>query len=508
MTLGVGIDLGASDVTCAAVRRRGGSLRLEWLLHVSHEELAADGVDPTSPLALARALQARAAARGQRLGRAVIGISGRDAIIRYSSLPPMPDWRLALLMELEVQDMSEKTGEALSADHRVLPSQGDETLVLVALAKDARVQETVDAFEAAGVEVVGATPQPLAVADCFRFLGETPDAGTVLTVDVGPASSEVAVVEMGELLFARSVALGASSGTGQLTSVVTASLDYARGQLRRKRLQPDRVVVTGAGARDEALVAALGKALGCPAARFDPLRHLDDAAADRDSRALAEERGLEAATAVGLALSAAVPGATRLDLLPRAVKERRQFRDRTLWMWVSGAVVAAALLVATGTALVARSGQRDRAAALGRARGEVQQRLTDHEARTAKNDAREAELRALADRARPGFHLSALLERLGAVTPARVSLTEMRLVREEGEVRFELRGVADNSQADGLEAMAALERALAADRRVARAKVRPQTTQGQALEFELTVVAAGAEGAPAGDAGPGAGEGR
>jgi Tfp pilus assembly protein PilN len=240
-------------------------------------------------------------------------------------------------------------------------------------------------------------------------------------------------------------------------------------------------------------VEAVGKALGCPAELFDPLSHLDAAGADRASREDAERAGLEAAAVLGLAFSAVVPTATRLDLLPLRTKARLEFRHRTLWVRLAAGALAASLLLSLGMAFVARSGQSARQSALKGAAAAVTQRVEGHKALGEQNDRRDQELRGLSERARPGFHLSSLLHMLGEATPPEVSLRSLQLERIEpqGAFRFQLEGVADNAQRKGVEAMRALEAALAADPRVASARVQPVETEGVTLSFKLTVVPAG-----------------
>lgn len=536
--VGVGIDIGAHSATIAAVRRRGGSLALEHYAHYPLEELT--GGDD-SPARVATALMHQVRSAGFSPRAVVLGVSGRDAIIRYSHLPAMPDWRLALLMEMEIADTSERTGEPLSADFRVLPSDGAGNLVLVALAKDARVSEAVAAAEAAGLEVGGAVPQPVAVGDCFRYLGDDPSAELTLVLDIGRSSTEIAIVEEGELIFARSVALGggafeerlqkalnlepeaaleclASGKTpaggdidsllagprNQLASMVRASLDFARAQLKRRNLQVGRAAVSGGGARIPGLVEAVGEALECPTALFDPLADLDAGRASREAREAAEAHGPEAATALGLALSAIIPGATRLDLLPLAVKQKLEFRHRTLWLYVSAAVLAAALLISFLLAFVEYSGQDGRRKALQTANAAVQARRAEHEERAADNEKREADLRALADRARPGFHLASLLRSLGELTPPEISFTEGTLVQSDtpGAFQFELRGNADDTQGRGVAAMRDLELALANEPLIAEAKVVPQGgDDGSLKRFRLTLVPTGNPSAEGGEGG-------
>lgn len=529
MTLGVGLDLGGASVTVAAVRSRKGSLALERYLHLTLDELAAEGVDTASAAAVARAVAAKMRERGIPTSDVVVGVSGRDAMIRYSLLPAMPAWRLALLMQYEVQDTAEKTGEALSADYRLLPGGGGGNLVLVALAKDARVLESIRAWQAGGIQAQGAMPLPVAAGDCFRFLGEDAQSGTVLVVDIGRDATEVALVETGELIFARSVQTGGEAFTErvarlagldrdeaeekkrlgdvdeavlqgprqQLAAMISASIDFARGQLKRKRLQVDRVLLTGGGARVPGLVAAVGKAVGCEAALFDPVQGIDLSRANPSSRDEAERAGPEATTALGLALSAALPHATRLDLLPLEVKRALERKHRAVPLFVAAGALLVAVGLAFGTSLIARAGEASRRDQLQAARGQVRQRLEQHRERARLNESREAELRGLADRARPGHALAALLGSLGQRLPAKVWLSQLALVRDErtGGFGFELEGTADNAQGDGAEAIRQLQEALLEDPLVAQASVVPRENEGATLGFRVTVVPAGGAGA-------------
>lgn len=538
MSLGIGIDVGGSSVTVAAVRSKKGSLALEGFLHVELDDLAADGVPTDDPAAVARAVAVRLQQRGIRASGAVLGVSGRDAIIRYSLLPEMPSWRLELLMELEVKDTAEKTGEALSADWRQLAGANEGNLVLIALAKDARVLESVAAWQKAGIDPGGALPLPVATGDCYRFLGEAPAEKVTLVVDIGKDATEIAIVEMGELIFARSVQTGgevfterlakvlgvsrdeaeqikregeapagsAAAGSDvagalagprqQLAAMVVASVDFARNQLRRKKLAIERCVLSGGGARAPGLVDTLSKSLGCPTALFDPVAGIDTSRADRVAREDAEAHGLEAATAIGLALSAALPSASRLDLLPLAIKKQLEFKHRTLFEYVAAGVAVAALVVALGAALIERGGQRDRSVALGAAKASVAARLQAHEGRAADNTKREGELRGLSERARPGYALARLLGAIAEALPQKLSLTEMNLVRDEkaGTVTLEVSGIADNAQGDGFDAVRALEAAVGADPEVASASAKLLANEGPTLEFRMQVVPVGGQG--------------
>ena len=67
------------------------------------------------------------------------GLAGRDMTLRYSQVPPTPDWQLRNLMDLEIQDLAQQSGGNLSADYNLLPIEDEENgvdTVLLALAKD------------------------------------------------------------------------------------------------------------------------------------------------------------------------------------------------------------------------------------------------------------------------------------------------------------------------------------------------------------------------------------
>ena len=540
MSVGIGLDFGDGSVTAAAVRRRGGNLSLERYLHVPLVDLEAEGIDTSSRQRVTQAVVARMAAADFRAKRAVLGVSGRDSIIRYSHMPPMPEWRLALLMDYEVTDVAEKTGEPLSADYRALTTDDGGSLVIIALAKDARVKEAVQDLESSGLEAAGALPQPVAVGECYRFLGDEADLGLTLVIDVGARSSQIAILDTGELVFARSVARGGEMFTerlermlgvdrdeaeevklsgrtpdgdpiddmltpaiDQLVSTLAASLDFARTQLKRRRLSLDRVVVTGGGSRLPGLAEALGQALSCEATRFDPLEWLDAAGAPRETRETAADHGPESAAAVGLALSAVIPSAVNLNLLPLAHKERLEFRHRTVWVYVAGAVLAASVLIATVVSLWTRSSQQGRVDGIKQIAGVVQDRTAAHDTLRANNDMRDRELSQLGGRATAGYDLATLLARIGEVLPRQITLTRLQLARERGEsgYRFEIEGEADNAQGTGVDVLRELELALGADPRVAEARVQPGDSQGAQLQFTITIVPVSGAGAGAGEEG-------
>jgi phosphoserine phosphatase SerB len=81
----------------------------------------------------------------------VAGLTGRDMNLRYSQVPPAPDWQLRNLMELEIQDLAAQSGGALATDYNLLQAadaQSGMDTVLLALARESALSERSQLIEA------------------------------------------------------------------------------------------------------------------------------------------------------------------------------------------------------------------------------------------------------------------------------------------------------------------------------------------------------------------------
>ncbi|MHC4731533.1 MAG: hypothetical protein ACYS6Z_13220, partial [Planctomycetota bacterium] len=127
----IGIDIGGHAVKIAVIHKKGGVSRATRLFRAM---LAGD----TDLVRIQGALK-RAGVTG---GPGLLGITGRDLIIRYTHVPPVPDWRLKLLMQFEINEVSGQSGGEVAADYRRvnLPIEADEETVLVSLARNTWLQ--------------------------------------------------------------------------------------------------------------------------------------------------------------------------------------------------------------------------------------------------------------------------------------------------------------------------------------------------------------------------------
>jgi type IV pilus assembly protein PilM len=370
---GLGIDEGSATVKAVEVEPKDGSYVPVRALALPAGE---GGADPG-------ALKAALAEAGVKSRQSVLGLTGKDLVIKYQQVPPVADFQLRKIVAFELQEIRGQSGDDLAADFNVMPTRADLTtddIVMMALSREPRIEERSAAMQQAGLTVRHFTPNALALYHAFRIFGPA-TSGDVLVVAIGKASTDFAVVRDGDLLYARSVTTGGDALTdaiadqfgvskakaeslkrelgdlrprdkrgglsqqaekvsyalegaaGRLFSMVQSTLQLAKSQMQLNQLNVSKVWLTGGSAAMAGLDDYLGGALGVPVQKFDPLS---------DAGVAVEGAGsLDMTIALGLAVMAADAEAWSVELLTGAEKKRREFKSRHVF-------TAAALLVVVG----------------------------------------------------------------------------------------------------------------------------------------------------------------
>ncbi|HYC77699.1 MAG TPA: pilus assembly protein PilM [Planctomycetota bacterium] len=382
----LGIDLGSRRVRAVLGEKRGPVFVLKRAITV--EVPFAD--DPEAGvLAAASEVKARLGKELKAAAGARFGLSGKDLIIRYTTVPPVPLWRLRLLMDFEVREMSAAAGGALASDYNLvtLPDAKDgEETVLVAVCKESFLDARYAAVRDALGDPRAGTPASVALFNAFVACGDMKEGEYTFLVDLGDRNVEIVLQKDGELLFARNLNAGGrmlteavaatfnlpheqaeevkhdfgnvaprgmasyASGkeekvagaiigpVGRLSAMIQSSLAFTRAQTKIKDLQVGRILLSGGGANLRGLPEYLSAAFKCPVERFVPENGLDLSQLPED-----EAREFQAdpgafAIAVGLARTSADDQAFKIDIVPTAEKAKRRFKERTLFMWLSAAV--------------------------------------------------------------------------------------------------------------------------------------------------------------------------
>jgi Tfp pilus assembly PilM family ATPase len=331
---------------------------------------------------------------GVPLRGVVSGLGGRDMNLRYSQVPPTPDWQLRNLMDLEIQDLSQQAGGALSADYNLLPSQDAEAgvdTVLLALAKDEALDRLRGQVAEAGGSIGGFTPNCIAIYNAYLKCGPVEQDAVVCLANLGHETIDIALVKGTDLLFARNlsgggkvlddaiaaafnvsprkaetlkrdlldldpqsrgrfasgqaekVTMAAGGAANAIVAAIQSSLAFCKAQTKIADLRLDKVLVAGGSARLRGLRGLLREALRCPVDLYDPFANLDLSALPAGDAEQLQAMRYEAVAALGLCAGRIDDTLYALEVLPAAVRRQQRFRQRTVWNFVA-ALLAVALL--------------------------------------------------------------------------------------------------------------------------------------------------------------------
>ena len=314
-------------------------------------------------------------------------------IIRYTHVPPVPDWRLKLLMQFEINEVSSQSGGEVAADYRRLnlPVEGGEETVLVSLARNTWLSPRIRAATSSGIKATGGCPCSVAAFNAFLQHGSWDDGETTYLVNIGRENIDMAIQRDGELLFARNMAGGGGMFTeaimstfglrepkseknkvtkgdltpksqarypdatseklanamqgpaGQLVSMIQSSVMICRAQTKISDLNIDRLVLTGGTAAMKGIKQYFAANMSVPVELFDPIQEPDLSGLDPTDAQELGDQGFDFTVAVGLAESLIQSTAFRLEVLTESEKKKRQFGERTIWSLM--AAVAALILV-------------------------------------------------------------------------------------------------------------------------------------------------------------------
>lgn len=504
----IGLSIGEREATFVRARGRGGQVQILDAQVVRTDEAALSGHQVAELLGKARC----------QLGEFRLGVRGRDSIIRYVHLREVPSWRLRLLMDVEIEDVAEKAGEALSADYRPLPlpvelrsDEADDLAILVAFTKEQPLLDTIGELAAGGVQTESACPTPVALFNGWVALGNVASESTVALVDVGDDAIELALVRDGMLLFARTLApvkqFDARS-VQQVASAVSAAVKFASSTQRLRSLKIDVIHICGRYGEVEALRSALTSTLSARVETYNPLERADVSELRCEDPDAMVALGCQFAIALGLAMGGSHPRTITPNLLPIPLKKRREFRQRTVWLMASGILLAIALSVLCVTAALQRSGVRGAVDDLRNLRRGLESRLATIDATSAANRVRLDVLTALSQPTQRAAAVMTFLDVLDGALPKRVTVERIvstapektqaarssgdepvKDLKEEPGIAFALYGVVDDVAGDAATVLTALERALRASEGVVRAAVTgtPQTRPGALVAFTMAI---------------------
>jgi type IV pilus assembly protein PilM len=408
--------------------------------------------------------------------RAVVGVTGRDMILRMTQVPPVPMWQLRDLMRFEIEDVAEQSGDELSADFNMLTGaamHSDDEMVLLALVRDSLILERSAELGGAGVKVGAFTPNAIALHNAV--VATDGGDGTVMVASLAGRNTDIALIQDGELLYARNLGGGgdlftdaikdtfridtkkaelakrklatfAAPGetlTGQkgavaralvgplrqVTGMLQSTVVLCRNQLKAADLQLDRVLLCGPGASIPGLDQALTRSLGVPVQEFDPTDGYLTGSADID-----KGRGSHFAVAAGLALMALLKDAYKIEILTEAEKKKREFSTKTVWLVVAAALVVVHLALAGWATKTNHDAASDDVTTMRREVSRRKSALRNYERAVAEAHEAAAKLTRLEDLTALGSGTLTVMDLLDAYLPPELWVESVRTQRaiEEG----------------------------------------------------------------------------
>jgi len=449
-SIGTGIVIGSHSLKVVQARKKGGVLRLTRVANVKLDPQWADRPFDGRKQEYVTSLLT---GTGIRPGPAMMGLTGRDLIIRYTHVPPVPDWRLDMLMKFEIEEVGEQSGGEVCADwsRLDLPDSvsGDNT-IMVSLAKNAAIEPRIGVLARAGLRVRGGAPNAVGMYHAFVTSAKLPPGEVTLLMHVGAENTDIAIQKDGRLLFARNVSGGGrlfteaimnqfhvkadraekmkqqkadvtprSSAryadslsekvsnavigvTGQFVSMVHSSVMFCKAQTKLQELSVDRVVLAGGGANLKGLPEYLSSNLGVPVEIFDPTPAADASALPPEDAEVLAKDGTGLTVALGLASLALSPAGTSVEILPEEYRKKRRFRERDVFMIGAAAVVLAFIVFrVVWHSGVVEDVTKDRRRLVAR-QGELTRQKSEFERAVANLEVQERKWRILRDKARIG----------------------------------------------------------------------------------------------------------
>ena len=485
---------------------------------------------------------------GVPLAGACVGLAGRDMTLRYSQVPPTPDWQLRNLMDLEIADLAQQSGGALSADYNLLPAQSEDAgveTVLLALAKDEALERLSSEITSSGGSVHGYVPNCTALYNAFLKCGPVEPDAVVGLVNIGHETIDLALVKGTDLLFARNlsggtkvlddaiaasfnvstrkaealkkdlldldpasrgryasgqaekVTMAAAGAASSITSGIQSSISFCKAQTKINDLRLDKLLICGGGARLRGLRGFLRESLRCPVELFDPFASADLTGLPTEDQEQLEGMRCEAVVALGLAVGRLDETLYSLEILPEAVRKKQRFQQRTVWNIVA-ALIAIALVAHKAVLGKDQLEQAQRRTGMLRAQvASANSTNTEAAGVIEANKTERALVEHLAQQALPLHGLLRTQRAIGAHLPPQLWIRKIDLgagkVAAAGTKRRSVVTVdGSGKELDGVEVGRVLNEfygAFKADPQMAGAEVvmKPQPNVGDSVQFTITI---------------------
>lgn len=447
MGTGLGIDIGAEYIKVVQAKVSGGSVTVTGALKIPRKgapapdlpDLPPDQQEGLSTFLIPETLGAELKKAGlSRSG--TLGVSGREVILKYVAMPPMPPEKLKLAVDMEVggklsNRANKEDGPGVTYDYRLLniPTGMKGDLVIMAgVCKNEYLFSVFDGLKAAKLTANRITPSCFGLVNAYLRTQTVNEEETVVLVDVGHELLEIAILQGKNLFFARSAPGGGKKFTTALDKVlklgtekctefkheraklypegaqipskqelmfqsalkegaeniagaIRSSIMFCRTQAKMPKLDYTKVILSGGGARLNGLREYLEKKIGRPVQVLDLRGNLDMRKLDAASARCFEGEIPDMAVALGLAVIDADPNSLNFSLVPEKIIRKQVFLRKTVFGIAAAVVMMLGLIPPIQNSQKAVAAANERVEFFEEQRAKAKEKKKEFEAKRSEN---------------------------------------------------------------------------------------------------------------------------
>ena len=222
-----GLDIGSSAVKVVQLREAGHGFALSALgVAPLAPDVIADGA-VKDPSAVVAAIKQAVASAGITAREAVIGICGRELIIKKIEIPEVPEKELAGAVQLEAEHHIPFAADEVFLDYHVIGKRGDVLDLILVAVKKAKVMEYASLVEEAGLVPAVVDVDGFAVENQYEMNAADLMEEAVALIDIGASVMKTNVTRGGASIFARDIPFGGNRYTEAIASALSLSFREA-----------------------------------------------------------------------------------------------------------------------------------------------------------------------------------------------------------------------------------------------------------------------------------------
>lgn len=265
--------------------------------------------------------------------------------VRMLELPSTDPLELSDMVDLQVGKQTPYSRDEIIADYRITgPGREGYTRVLLAIVQRSVLRQRFSVFEEAGIDVERMSLSTEGILGWCRRSLKKPGEGAMLVVDVDSFYSDFVVVDKGNLLFTRSVLLGANELLGDYAAAQGKFVREVRQSVEAfaaesPGLSVGKGYLSGAGAWIPGLAQDLARGLNIVVEPVDSLQAFKYKPKTPDLR----QAPYNAVSLTALVGIAGDPASLELSLAPESVRLRRAIVTKARRLTTLGVMIVTVL---------------------------------------------------------------------------------------------------------------------------------------------------------------------